>query len=386
MEANGVAWSEVPSLYGQDPAQQAFATLNQSDGTADVLFGDGTEGALLPTGQNNILANYRIGLGASGNIAANTLTTLMDRPLGVSGVTNPGTATGGQDAQSVDDIRSAAPLTVLTLGRAVSLADYENCARTFAGIAKAYALWIPSGPGQGVFLTVAGAGGTPLPPGCPTLTNLVTALQNYGNPLIPITAQSFLETLFGFSADLQYDPAYDQPTVQAQVLQTLSQVYSFAQRTFGQGVSVDEIATVIQSVPGVVAVNVKELHTVATSAAGDLSTPVVISEVSEVYTVTSAASSFLRRRMLPLRYNKLRLPVLTPSNYLRRPAPVISSLAKVTTWRSQILEVPLPRPQPQSVTHIYPYLPVANPMSMPQPAEILVLDPDPGSVVLGVMS
>jgi hypothetical protein len=25
-------------------------------------------------------------------------------------------------------------------------------------------------------------------------------------------------------------------------------------------------------------------------------------------------------------------------------------------------------------------------MSMPQPAEILVLDPDPGSVVLGVMS
>ncbi len=74
---------------------------------------------------------------------------------------------------------------------------------------------------------------------------------------------SFLETLFGLSADVQYDPAYDQPTVRAQVMETLTQAYSFAQRTFGQGVSVDEVATVIQAVPGVVAVNVKEIHTVA---------------------------------------------------------------------------------------------------------------------------
>jgi hypothetical protein len=170
------------------------------------------------------------------------------------------------------------------------------------------------------------------------------------------------------------------------VLQTLSQVYSFAQRTFGQGVSVDEIATVIQSVPGVVAVNVKELHTVASSAGGDLSSPVATSEVTEVHTVTSAANSFLRRRMMPLRYNKFHVPVTTPISYLRRRQPVSSSLAQVNIWRSQILQTPLPRPQPQSVTRIYPYLPVANPNSLPQPAEILVLDPDPGSVVLGVMS
>jgi Baseplate J-like protein len=339
VQVNGVAWTEVPSLYDQSPTQQVFSTLNQSDGTTDVLFGDGEEGALLPTGQNNLVANYRIGLGSSGNVGANTLTTLVDRPLGVSGVTNPEAATGGQDPQSIADIRSNAPLTVLTLGRAVSLEDYENYASTFAGIAKAYALWIPSGSGQGVFLTVAAVGGVPLPPGNPTLANLVASLQNYGNPLIPITAQSFLETLFGLSADIRYDPAYDQPTVQAQVLRTLSQAYSFAARTFGQGVSVDEVATVIQAVPGVIAVNVKELHTVATSTAGDLG---------------SQMSGF--------------------------------SLSKVNSWRALALRIPLIRPLPTSITRIYPYLPVANPNSLPQPAEILVLDPDPSSVVLGVMS
>jgi len=382
VEANGMSWAEVPSLYGEDPSQQVFEILNQSDGTADVTFGDGVEGALLPTGQSNIVANYRIGLGSSGNVPANSLTTLMDRPLGVSGVTNPAPATGGQDPQSIADIRTNAPLTVLTLGRAVSLADYENYAATFAGVAKAHALWVPSGPGQGVFLTVAASGGSPLPDGSPTLVNLVASLQNYGDPLIPIRAQSFLETLFGLSADLQYDPAYVQAAVEAQVLQSLSQVYGFAQRSFGQGVSVDEIATVIQAVPGVVAVNVTELHTVATSTGGDINAGVAAAPTNEVNTVINNAASFLsrfRNEKLTLdRFNRnLDLPV-------RQKVPL--SLYQVVNWRSRVLLTPLPRPNPQSVTQICPYLPVASPTSVPQPAEILVLDPNPGSVVLGVMS
>ncbi len=336
VKANGVTWTEVPSLYGQGPSQAVFATMKQSDGTTDILFGDGVEGATLPTGQNNIQANYRVGLGSAGNVAANTLTTLIDRPLGVSGATNPGAATGGQDAELIGDVRSNAPLTVLTLGRAVSLADYQNFASSFAGVAKAYAVWIPSGPGQGVFLTVAGVNGSPLPPGSPTLVNLVAALQNYGNPLIPITAVSFVETHFGLSADLKYDPAYDRGTVKAQVLQALYQAYGFAARTFGQGVSQDEVATVIQTVPGVVAVNVKQLIPGASSTGGDLG---------------QGRSVILSRRVY---------------------------------WQSNLIL--LLRPRPPAPTQIYPSLPVADPKAMPQPAEILVLDPDASSVNLGVMA
>ncbi len=338
VEVSGVKWTGVPTLYQQGRSQQVFATMNQSDGNSDVVFGDGVEGARLPTGQNNVRANYRIGSGAAGNIAAGALTTLLDRPLGVSGVTNPEAATGGQDAQSVGDIRSNAPQTVLTLGRAVSITDYQNYAAIFAGIAKAYAIWIPAGPGRGVFLTVAGVNGAALPPGNPTLTNLVTSLQSYGNPLVPITAQSFLETLFGLSADVQYDPAYDQPTVQAQIQQTLTQAYSFVNRSFGQGVSVDEVASVIQAVPGVVAVNVKEIHTVATSAAGDLA---------------GQGGTF------------------TPAVF--------------NQWLMQHVSLPS-RPAPDSPNRICPYLPVASLVALPLPAEILVLDPDPSQVTLGGMS
>ena len=202
--------------------------------------------------------------------APSSITTLIDRPLGVSGVNNPQAATGGQDPQSVDDIRANAPLSVLTLGRAVSITDYQNFAPTFAGIAKAYAIWIPSGPGRGVFLTVAAAGGSALPPGNPTLDNLIAALHNYGNPLIPITAFRSWRRCSSFTADLKYDPSYDATAVKASILAQLTENYSFANRTFGQGVSADEIAALIQGVPGVIAVNVTGLTVGPTSSAGDL--------------------------------------------------------------------------------------------------------------------
>ena len=109
VRVNGAAWSEVVTLYQQPSTARVFATLNESDGTTDVHFGGDGEGSLLPTGQNNLIANYRIGAGAAGNVAAGAITTLMDRPLGVSGVTNPQSATGGQDPQSVDDIRVQQP-------------------------------------------------------------------------------------------------------------------------------------------------------------------------------------------------------------------------------------------------------------------------------------
>jgi Baseplate J-like protein len=333
--ANGVAWTEAPSLYQQMPSAPIFATLNQPGGNTDIFFGDGVEGSTLPTGQNNVQAHYRTGAGLSGNVAAGSITTLMDRPLGVSGVNNPQAATGGQDPQSVDDIRANAPLSVLTLGRAVSITDYQNFAQAFAGIAKAQAIWIPSGPGRGVFITVAGAGGLALPPGNPTLENLITALHSYGNPLIPITVVSFLETLFTFSADINYDPSYDTKTVKQKLLDELRQSYSFTARSFGQGVSADEIAAFIQSVPGVIACNVTSLKLGQTSKAGDLS--------------NSGWSIYAYQQ-----------------------------------WLMQ--QVTLDRPGSSSPTRICAYLPVASPDKLPDPAEILVLDPNPKNIALGVLA
>jgi predicted phage baseplate assembly protein len=327
----------VPTLYHQPPSAQVYATTNLPGGAAQVTFGDGVEGATLPTGANNIQATYRVGLGSAGNVPAATITTLVDRPVGVGGVTNPLRAIGGQDAQSVAGIRANAPLSVLTLGRAVSITDYQNFANSFAGIGKASALWIPNGTYRGVFLTVASASGAALTSASQTLINLVAALTNYGNPNVAIYPASFLETTFGLNANVLYDPAYSQPAVQAAITALLQSTYSFANRTFGQGVTFDELAALIQGVAGVVAVNVLSLSVVATSPAGDI-----------------GSASF--------------------------------SLSAYTTWAARALTQPLPRPCPSASNAICPYVPQPSNTALPQPAEILVLDPDPANVTLGVMS
>jgi hypothetical protein len=332
---NGAAWQMVPTLYQQPPQAQVFTPVNLSNGSAQVIFGDGVEGSTVPTGQNNLVASYRVGLGVAGNVAAGAISSLVDRPVGVSGVINPMPATGGQDPASVADIQIAAPMSVQTLGRAVSITDYQNFAVTFAGIAKASAVWLPSGFYRGVFVTAASAGGAALPAGNLTLANLYASLKAYGNPAVALQLTSFLETLFGFEADLAIDPRYSSDVVQAAVMTQLNATYGFASRSFGQGVSADELAALIQTVPGVIAVNVKNLGTIATSSAGDL-----------------GSAGF--------------------------------SVAAYQHWIQQSVDLKLKRPR-SGANAICPYVPVAQPYTLPEPAEILVISPNPSDVVLGVM-
>ena len=67
-----------------------------------MQFGDGVRGARPSSGQNNVRATYRKGLGAAGNLAAESLTQLTQRPLGMKGVSNPLPAEGGTDPETAE--------------------------------------------------------------------------------------------------------------------------------------------------------------------------------------------------------------------------------------------------------------------------------------------
>jgi hypothetical protein len=154
-----IKWHEVPDLYGHGPDERIFVTRMDEEGKTTVQFGDGRTGARLPTGQENVHATYRKGIGTDGLVGAEQLSLLLTAVLSVRGVRNPLAASGAEDPEPQDEARSNAPLTVLTLDRVVSLHDYEDFARAYAGIAKALATWIWTGETREVFVTVAGPGG-----------------------------------------------------------------------------------------------------------------------------------------------------------------------------------------------------------------------------------
>src|SRR5205085_1618821 len=152
------------------------------------------------------------------------------------------------------------PVTVLTLDRVVSLRDYEDFARAFAGVAKALASWMWDGTSRGVFLTVAGDGGAAVNRTSATFTHLLDALRASGDPYVRIDMASYVAAHFGLDAQVTKDPDYLSDKVKAAVEEAVRQHFSFDARDFGQRVALSEVMAVIQGVPGVVGVDVNALY------------------------------------------------------------------------------------------------------------------------------
>jgi hypothetical protein len=166
----------------------------------------------------------------------------------------------------LSDARVNAPLTVLTLGRIVSLRDYEDFARSFAGVAKALATWTWDGQTRGVFVTIAGPDGAAIDEGSETYKNLLAAMKNAGDPYVPLRVQTFRPALFTLDANVLVDADYDSARVFAQVEQKLRDAFSFDARAFGQPVVLSQIVTVMHAVPGVIAVDVNALYRLGSAA------------------------------------------------------------------------------------------------------------------------
>jgi predicted phage baseplate assembly protein len=249
---NDLRWHEQPSLLDAAARDRVFAIRAQPGGAVTVQFGDGRQGARPPTGQTNVRAVYRKGLGFSGMVAPGQLSNAIDRPPGLKSVMNPAAATGGADADTPADARRSAPLHVLTLERVVSLQDYQDFSTAFAGIARALATWTWSGSARGVVVTVAGPVGAALDPDGETIANLAAALRGSGNRYVPVTVLPYQAKRFEIAGLVRVDTDnYDPVLVLAAVRAALLAAFGFDARALGQGVAQSEVIAAIQAVPGV---------------------------------------------------------------------------------------------------------------------------------------
>ncbi len=253
-----VEWHEAPSLYGRGPKDRVFVTRQDGEGKTWIQFGDGVTGARLPTGQRNVRAEYRRGIGAEGILKAGQINLLMSRPLGLKEAVNPLPSADGKDPEVLEDARQNAPLTVLTLDRVVSLQDYEVLARAFAAIYKAQATWTWFHRTRGVFLTVAGYKGGDV--SLAGRQKLRAALAEWGDPFVPVAVENHEAVTFRTGLRVKIDPDREAAKVLEAVEKALRNAFSFEGRSFGQAVTLAEVTAAAQAVPGVVAVQVALLY------------------------------------------------------------------------------------------------------------------------------
>jgi len=271
---NNVQWHEASGFLGQAPTDRIYCVQTDDQGKTSVQFGNGREGARLPTGFGNIEAVYRSGIGRPGNASANQITQLATRPLGVTEVTNPLRASGGADAESHEQVRRNAPLAVKSLDRLVSTPDYADFARTFAGIGKADAQEISDGRRNVLHLTIAGVDDIPIDADSDLMINLRRALRELGDPFLPLAVVARDLRLLIVSAKLRIHADHVWESVVAKVRGALLDAFGFEQRELAQGVASSEVLRVMQAVPGVVFVDLDVFGAIETTVVdGDATRP-----------------------------------------------------------------------------------------------------------------
>lgn len=262
VRVNDVLWHEAESLAGLEPIDRKYILMTDDQSKTSVFFGNGLRGSRLPSGTENVRAVYRTGIGKPGNVKAEQISLLAARPLGVKGVINPLPATGGADRESRDQARRNAPLAVLALDRLVSVQDYADFVRTFAGIGKARATEITNGRRQMILLTIAGSEDIPIDEHSDLYQNLVSALHKYGDPHLPIRVEMRELLMLVVSANVRVHPDYLWDKVEPNIRAAMLDAFSFEHRELGQDVFLSEVISVIQAVEGVDYVDVDVLVSV----------------------------------------------------------------------------------------------------------------------------
>ncbi len=118
-----------------------FIQTDENDNTT-VYFGDNLYGQI-PDNGAEIIATYRVGGGAGGNVGGNKITVISKAPKLQSlaaKVTNDTPASGGKDRESIEHAIKFAPKVFRSLNRAVTEKDFINLALSYPGVAKARAV------------------------------------------------------------------------------------------------------------------------------------------------------------------------------------------------------------------------------------------------------
>ncbi len=265
VRVNEIEWQESDNLFVLGPLDREYITQTDDSDKTTAITGNGDHGLRVPTGTANVKAVYRSGTGQAGNVDAKQISQMATQPLGVKGVINPLRAAGGADGDTRDQARRNVPIGLAALDRLVSVPDYADFARKFAGIGKASARRLTDGRRLLVHLTIAGKDDIPIDPTTDLYQALMQALAQAGDPNQPIQIALRRLKVLVITAGVKIQPAYTWESVAANLRSALLDLYSFDRRELGQSAFLSEAVSTMQAIAGVQYVDIQVFDSVSES-------------------------------------------------------------------------------------------------------------------------
>ena len=250
-------WTQVDNLRDSESTDTHFETRLNEDHQLRVCFGDGIHGQRLPTGTNNLVLQARFGAGVEGNLPAASLSKLKKPHPLVESVLQPEAATGGGDLETGESLRELAPASVLTLERAVSIADYGHIAQRHASIWQARSYALPDTPRatDRVEVVLVPAGGGAL--SADFKTSMKTYLEGFSRPGVLVFIEGYQAILLDLRVVLRVDiNAYDGDKIAELVRINLIDSFSLQKSLLAEPLYLSRVYQVIEAVEGVENVDV----------------------------------------------------------------------------------------------------------------------------------
>lgn len=244
LQIGGESWVLVETFAKSKPTDKHFIVSVDESLNPYIMFGDGTFGKKPAAGAKITNVVFYLTNGSQGNVKSNTITSV---PSVISSITdatvsNAYDAGGGSNYENFTMLKEHIPLSVKTLGVAITKEDFESLAMLVDGVNKAKADY-ECGRKLTVYISPDG--------GAVASSELISRVYNLLSQRAPMTTWLKVKSAGKVQIILEMDvtgkKSYKTAEIQTQILTALYNAYSPEQAEIGGSVRVSDIYALIDN-------------------------------------------------------------------------------------------------------------------------------------------
>lgn len=245
LQIGGETWVLVDTFAKSKPTDKHFMVSVDEALNPYIMFGDGTFGKKPAAGAKITNVVFYLTNGTQGNVKSNTITSVpsvISSSITDATVSNAYDAGGGSNYENFTMLKEHIPLSVKTLGVAITKEDFESLAMLVDGVNKAKADY-ECGRKLTVYISPDG--------GAVASSELINRVYNLLSQRAPMTTWLKVKSAGKVQIILEMEvtgkKSYKTPEIQTQILTALYNAYSPEQAQIGGSVRVSDIYALIDN-------------------------------------------------------------------------------------------------------------------------------------------
>lgn len=245
LQIGGESWVLVETFAKSKPTDKHFMVSVDESLNPYIMFGDGTFGKKPAAGAKITHVVFYLTNGSQGNVKSNTITSVpsvISSSITDATVSNAYDAGGGSNYENFTMLKEHIPLSVKTLGVAITKEDFESLAMLVDGVNKAKADY-ECGRKLTVYISPDG--------GAVASSELISRVYNLLSQRAPMTTWFKVKSAGKVQIILEMDvtgkKSYKTAEIQTQILTALYNAYSPEQAEIGGSVRVSDIYALIDN-------------------------------------------------------------------------------------------------------------------------------------------